>query len=530
MKNIKVQIIAALLLIATLLTGCNDSGATPTQPPHEHAWVDANCTDPKTCTSCGAKEGEALGHDFAEATYYVPKTCKTCGFVDGDVLESPLPDKYNLALQIDKLPVATPDMTEDELRDVILKFMYLQLNFAFTPVFSTVDSYGYYIKNLYSAYNGSQSLDNLIIKYEEGKYYGGIPYMGNSAGSLYRWLEFYDPVTGAMDWDPLLRTRRKNWSDSGRVYPDVGSAIFGNTCASSCIWAYLRVTNKIETFWTNTWIPENGFVKVGDYNLSADEDHGGSTKSLCSKNGKKKMFAAYAKIKKADGLVTTGHAVMSLTDAVVVYGADGNIDENNSYIQIAEQKASFLTASPAKGGVDLYSPLGDKGLTYRIMGNHAGNIVNGKVKEMKWTFKYLYENGYMPFTIPELCGQDKVEKSEVGLYKANVLYTEDTIKASELRNMNVKSNYAISDIHFIIRDENGNEIFNAMYAELGNDVAALKSFSVNSALFNNTIYENNGIINVNIWNNATSGKNTLEITARLSTGELISVFNGTLTE
>ena len=532
MKNtFKIQLISALLLIAMLLTGCKDSGATtPTTPPHEHVWADATCTAAKTCTSCGKTEGEPLAHDWEEATYYAPQTCKVCGATEGDVLESPIPDHLNLALQIDKLPVATADMTEDELRDVIVKFMYLQLNFAFTPEYSgRAESYSYYIKNLYSAYNGKSNLENLRVKYDEGKYYGGVPYMGNSAGSLYRWLEFYDPITGAMDWDPILRTKR-GWTDSGISYSDVGSPYFGNTCASSCVWAFMRVTNKIDTFWTNTWIPANGFVKVGDYDLSADEDHGSSTKSLCSKNGKKKMFAAYAKIQKADGLVQTGHAVMSLSDAVVVYGADGNIDGDASYILVAEQKASFLTASPDKGGVDLYSPMGDKGLTYRITGNYAGNVVNDQVKEMKWTFNDLYSKGFLPFTLPELAGTDPVDKAEVTLNLSGKPYTAEEIKASELKNMTVKSNYAISDLHFTIRDKDGKQVFTAMYAKPASDTVSLKVYSVSSALTSNALYQNKGIININVCEYAALGTYTLEITARVSTGELLTVFNGLLTE
>lgn len=31
--------------------------------PHEHTWVDATCTAPKTCSGCNATEGEALGHN-----------------------------------------------------------------------------------------------------------------------------------------------------------------------------------------------------------------------------------------------------------------------------------------------------------------------------------------------------------------------------------------------------------------------------------------------------------------------------------
>ena len=39
--------------------------ANPT--PHIHDWVEATCTEPKTCSVCGATEGDPLGHNWAEA-------------------------------------------------------------------------------------------------------------------------------------------------------------------------------------------------------------------------------------------------------------------------------------------------------------------------------------------------------------------------------------------------------------------------------------------------------------------------------
>ena len=55
-----------------------------------HAWIDADCKNPKTCLSCDAVEGEALGHDMAEANYQAPATCQRdgCGFTEGDALEA----------------------------------------------------------------------------------------------------------------------------------------------------------------------------------------------------------------------------------------------------------------------------------------------------------------------------------------------------------------------------------------------------------------------------------------------------------
>ncbi len=52
----------------------------------DHVWKDATCTEPKTCTVCGATEGEKLAHDWDEATCEKPRTCKRCGATEGKAL------------------------------------------------------------------------------------------------------------------------------------------------------------------------------------------------------------------------------------------------------------------------------------------------------------------------------------------------------------------------------------------------------------------------------------------------------------
>lgn len=64
------------LAICFILTGCG----------HEHTWIEATCTEPKTCSECGETEGEALGHTWAEATCAEPKTCSICGETEGKTL------------------------------------------------------------------------------------------------------------------------------------------------------------------------------------------------------------------------------------------------------------------------------------------------------------------------------------------------------------------------------------------------------------------------------------------------------------
>lgn len=70
-KRLSVIVLSAMIL--ALLCGCCLT----------HAWLDAACETPRTCTKCGETEGEALGHTWQEATCETPKTCTACGKTEG---------------------------------------------------------------------------------------------------------------------------------------------------------------------------------------------------------------------------------------------------------------------------------------------------------------------------------------------------------------------------------------------------------------------------------------------------------------
>ena len=79
---------------------CTVCGETEGEPLG-HNWVEATCTEPQTCTVCGETEGEPLGHDWTEATHETPKTCLRCGVTEGGVLlytvSSSFTDGYEFA-------------------------------------------------------------------------------------------------------------------------------------------------------------------------------------------------------------------------------------------------------------------------------------------------------------------------------------------------------------------------------------------------------------------------------------------------
>lgn len=83
----KITALFAALAVMVSLCGCC----------MKHSWADATCTEPKTCTKCGATEGEPNGHlfsdwfveseDFAEMTRNLTRTCSACREVEYGIQE-----------------------------------------------------------------------------------------------------------------------------------------------------------------------------------------------------------------------------------------------------------------------------------------------------------------------------------------------------------------------------------------------------------------------------------------------------------
>ena len=79
----KVSTTALLYSSARVNPGDNDSGADkPSDGTHTHTWKAATCTAPKTCGSCGATEGKALGHK-EETVPMQNATCTESGLTEG---------------------------------------------------------------------------------------------------------------------------------------------------------------------------------------------------------------------------------------------------------------------------------------------------------------------------------------------------------------------------------------------------------------------------------------------------------------
>lgn len=77
-KRAKLIIAAVVAIFAIAIIG--------SMLPCNHEWIEATCTEPKTCSKCEETEGEPLGHDWLDATCTEPRTCSRCGETDGVAL------------------------------------------------------------------------------------------------------------------------------------------------------------------------------------------------------------------------------------------------------------------------------------------------------------------------------------------------------------------------------------------------------------------------------------------------------------
>lgn len=78
-KNIWIFVFAMFLCV-----GCGSNMDNSTEETHE--WIEATCTSPSICSSCGIVNGEPLGHNWILATCTEPKKCSRCLITDGQAL------------------------------------------------------------------------------------------------------------------------------------------------------------------------------------------------------------------------------------------------------------------------------------------------------------------------------------------------------------------------------------------------------------------------------------------------------------
>lgn len=368
---------------------------------------------------------------------------------------------------IDALPIATDDMTEDELRQLCVDFFRLQQSVQWT----LTEDLAYDIKT----YGKHPEL-------KAGTPYAGCFYVSPSvAGNLYRIMDFYDSETGVLT-NPGME-------------PTEFALLLGNDCVSGPFWGWGRVVNSVAVYSNSYITKEYGCIPVGpyDYEGISKWSEENSTKSVCDANGRHIMYDAYASVKPADGIYTqwnipaNSHMRMISAAPVVVRNEHGMIDGNKSYIIYIDQGSSW----------EEYN------------WDNTDFWVQGDV-DVQVSFEDLYSNGYLPFTFAELIGEDPIEPAVV----STVNPIPETVTIKDLLQITFYSNYAISHYSLELRDSAGNVTYQkTLYMQHLNE----RSSSTGSLITTSQLQEL-----------LQSGPQTVCLTCRISTGQLMTIYNGSL--
>jgi len=320
---------------------------------------------------------------------------------------------------------------------------------------------------------------NRDYKFPVNSLYGGIPYVSSSTGNLYKWMCYLDEETGILDVKAVGKNIER---------------VLGNQCSAHAFSAYSRVSNSMDWGGTGDMVLKHGCIPLGEYTYDTTLENwdGIATADVCKQNGQQVMYRSYAKLLPADGLSNShmngqGHVIMN-KEIHVEKAADGSIDGYKSYIIYYEQSSGVMTA---------------------IHGNTSYKTQAGV--DRKFTFHELFNEGYLPWTVAEFIGRDPVEKAT-----ATGDLTAPSATVSEIAKIRIRTNYAMSAFEFRVKDESGKELFSL--------ARPFTDFPLQR--LDDTLY---GKYNMHELTPYANGKNTVQVFVRVNTGELLQVYEGTLT-
>ena len=480
------------------------------------------------------------------------------GLLSGcQTVEEPVPtmddNPFLSAADLAALPVATDDMTAQQLRKLTVDYMELQSSFHWIPDMDVLDwpsSYG-----------------KVILASD---LYGGIPYQSTGSGNLYRWMEYYNEETGVM-------ALSKAFEENGGYGPD-GACVNGkpankeeelrkiyhsfkamfNACSQSTGWAWGRSTNSTIlglSYKTNILY---GFIPVGCYTYGYEHegkyydafdidvwgevtegnplayDCDDAIRDWNAQNGEDAMYKCYAQLKPGDCLVSPGHVIM-VKEVHLLTDDNGQIKYDFSAITALETGTLFANQTT----------LGDK--KYHQQGSTS----------TAFSFADLQKKGYLPFTFAEFLDendpQDKKHLDYYNSYKDQLTrlnyrftvldYPEDCgtaavekgrvfanmesgdITAEQFKELVVGSNYLTSDVFVTVTDAEGKELLKNVYR---NNMWTYEiPMTIECSAWKTDADDNYLPMYAGLAELAGQG-NTVTVTMQISTGELLTVFTGKL--
>jgi len=372
------------------------------------------------------------------------------------------------AEELKAIPVATAEMTQDQLRDICVRYMVLQASVVWTPDFDL--SY----ECTYAATADRDGHLNLPAI----RRYGGQPY-SSAARDIWALLDHYDPETGILY--------------ASQYGASVGTVI-GNNCGTACFWGWSRISSTITFSGTRTMCYNRGCIPLGPYTYDTEKTENFdviTTQMICDSNGEDTMYESYALLQKASGIAMynagiTGHTRMVKENATVVRDGAGKIDPDQSYVVCVEQGSTQRAETTEENGQVFY--IGSR--------------------DSKYSFRELFNTGYLPFEVPELCGKAAVQKA-----KAELISSDQTV--ASISEGTVEANYCISRVDAIFTDADGKIAYqtNALGSSNATDQYKMKISKV--------------FLLTQLSRRLKKGQSyTLTMTARLGNGETLTFFEG----
>ncbi len=267
---------------------------------------------------------------------------------------------------------------------------------------------------------------------QKGRLYQGLPYTyaSNGTGSFSQAFTEPDqsgiPSVSGLTWQML--------SGGGKT------ARFGNDCATAVMQSWGQVSNSFSITSTAYMTENYGFLPVGSYYVSKSKLS--NTKNDCRINGEQTLFASYAKLLKADAVVErndgSGHAML-VTSVHAVPSGD-SFHPEKSYITVTHQTRNYY----AKDAKYYDEKLGEDVYTWYGIDD-------------KYTFRQLFEYGYLPVTCKELIDPAPLPQLEISSSVTEL--TAENVFTGE-----IKSNQMIEFLSAEIKNDSGAVVQKALVA------------------------------------------------------------------
>ena len=229
------------------------------------------------------------------------------------------------------------------------------------------------------------SVENKRFYLCAGQLYSGLAYSYN-AGSLASWLD----LAGEPDEDGVYTITGLNWKALSGLS---STARLGIDCSSAVIRSWQSIGARIAAHATDSMTLQNGFLPVGQYKAPADEYV--DTIRDCAENGEQVMYRAYALLQKADAIVmkkpASGHTRL-VSRVEVIRTVSGAINGEASFVYCHEQCANYKMRLQSEEFTEDLSPFCRTDRVY--------------------SFKTLYETGYLPITVRELVDPSPIAPAE----------------------------------------------------------------------------------------------------------------------